>query len=164
MDCSSQGSSVHGISLARILEWMPFPTPGDLPDPGIEPLSPTSPALQVVSLSWHHLGSPLRSLTIPYVLFQLESQAYQTGIISTLFSSQLFHSRTSQVPVGYINTFLIDIPVCKLLGYRFLDFTKSSTFCLPNDSFIYCFVFSYSLGSYSFITFYTFSCCFVEFL
>ena len=34
---------VHGI-LARILEWVtPFPSPGDLPDPGIEP---GSPALQ----------------------------------------------------------------------------------------------------------------------
>ena len=25
---------------ARILEWLPFPSPGDLPDPGIEPASP----------------------------------------------------------------------------------------------------------------------------
>ena len=31
--------SVHGISQARILEWveLPFPSPGDLPDPGIKP-------------------------------------------------------------------------------------------------------------------------------
>ena len=26
-------------------EWLPFPSPGDLPDPGIEPVSLTSPAL-----------------------------------------------------------------------------------------------------------------------
>ena len=32
MDCSPPGSSVHGISQARILENTPFPTPGDLPD------------------------------------------------------------------------------------------------------------------------------------
>ena len=44
-DCSPPGSSVHGISQARILEWLPFPTPGDLPDPGIEPESLASPAL-----------------------------------------------------------------------------------------------------------------------
>ena len=25
--------------------WLPFPTPGDLPDPGIEPMSFVSPAL-----------------------------------------------------------------------------------------------------------------------
>ena len=41
MDCSLSGSSVHGILQARILEGLPFPSPGDLPDPGIKPRSPT---------------------------------------------------------------------------------------------------------------------------
>ena len=45
MDCSPTGSSVQGILPARILEWAPFPPPGDLPNPGIEPMSLTSPAL-----------------------------------------------------------------------------------------------------------------------
>ena len=36
MDCSPAGSSIHGISRARILEWMTFPSRGDLPDPGIK--------------------------------------------------------------------------------------------------------------------------------
>ena len=40
MDCSSLGSSFHGMLQARILERVPFPSPGDLPDPGIEPVSP----------------------------------------------------------------------------------------------------------------------------
>ena len=39
MDCSLPGSSVHGIFQARILEWVAIPSPGDLPDPGIEPWS-----------------------------------------------------------------------------------------------------------------------------
>ena len=39
MDDSPPGSSVHGISQARLLE-LPFPSPGDLPDPGIKPMSP----------------------------------------------------------------------------------------------------------------------------
>ena len=39
---------VHGILQARILEWVAFPFPGDLPNPGIEP---RSPALQAYSLS-----------------------------------------------------------------------------------------------------------------
>ena len=34
VDCSLPGFSVHGILQARILEWLPFPLPGDLPDPG----------------------------------------------------------------------------------------------------------------------------------
>ena len=41
VDCSPPGSSVHGILQARILEWVAIPSPGDLPDPGIEPRSPT---------------------------------------------------------------------------------------------------------------------------
>ena len=31
------GSSVHGILQARILEWVAFPPPRDLPNLGIEP-------------------------------------------------------------------------------------------------------------------------------
>ena len=40
MDCSLSGSSVHGILQAKILKWVPFPTPGNLPDPQIKPRSP----------------------------------------------------------------------------------------------------------------------------
>ena len=40
MDYSPLGSSANGISQARILEYVPFPSPGDLPDPGMESVSP----------------------------------------------------------------------------------------------------------------------------
>ena len=36
----------------------PFPPPGDLPDPGIEPAAPAAPALQAESLLLSYLGSP----------------------------------------------------------------------------------------------------------
>ena len=39
MDCSLPGFSVHGIFQARILEWVAFPSPGDLLNPGIEPVN-----------------------------------------------------------------------------------------------------------------------------
>ena len=42
---SPPGSSAHGIFQARILEWVPLPIPGDLPNPGIEPTSLGSPVL-----------------------------------------------------------------------------------------------------------------------
>ena len=42
VDCSPPESSVHGILQARILS---FPSPGDLPNPGIKPTSLMSPAL-----------------------------------------------------------------------------------------------------------------------
>ena len=45
MDCSFPGSSVHGIFQARIWSGLPFTSPGDIPDPEIEPTPPTSPAL-----------------------------------------------------------------------------------------------------------------------
>ena len=41
MDFSPPGSSVHGILQARILEWVAIFFSRDLPDPGIEPWSPT---------------------------------------------------------------------------------------------------------------------------
>ena len=47
MDCSLPGCSVHGLLQARILEWVAFPSPEDLSDPGIEP---RSPALQADTL------------------------------------------------------------------------------------------------------------------
>ena len=39
---SPPGFSVHGIFQVRILEWIAFPSPGDLLDPRIEPESPMS--------------------------------------------------------------------------------------------------------------------------
>ena len=45
LDCNPPGSSVHGILQARILHWVAFPPSGDLPDPGIEPVSLISPSL-----------------------------------------------------------------------------------------------------------------------
>ena len=40
MDCSLPGSSGHRILQARILKWVAMPPLEDLPDPGIEPVSP----------------------------------------------------------------------------------------------------------------------------
>ena len=40
MDSSPPGFSVHGSFQARLLEWVAFPSPGDLPDLGTEPTSP----------------------------------------------------------------------------------------------------------------------------
>ena len=54
MDCSPPGSSLHRIFQARILEWVAISSSGDLPDPGIKPLSPASPALQADSLLLSH--------------------------------------------------------------------------------------------------------------
>ena len=50
VDYSPPGSSVHGILQARILEFgLPFPSPGDLPNPGVKL---GSPALQTDSFTF----------------------------------------------------------------------------------------------------------------
>ena len=69
MFCSPPGSSVHGILQARILEWVAFPTPGDLPYLGTEPRSLASPALAsgffTTSTSWEALKVSDHSGLIP---------------------------------------------------------------------------------------------------
>ena len=55
---SLQGSLVHGVSQARILEWVAISSSPDLPNLGIKPASPVSPGLQVDSLLLSQLGSP----------------------------------------------------------------------------------------------------------
>ena len=41
VDCNPPGSSVHGILQARIMEWVAISISRDVPDPGIEPRSPS---------------------------------------------------------------------------------------------------------------------------
>ena len=52
----SSGSSVRGILQAKILEWVAFPSPGDLPDSQIEHWSL---ALQTDSLPCETPGKPI---------------------------------------------------------------------------------------------------------
>ena len=44
INCSPAGSSVYGI-FRQYYSGLLFPSPGDLPDPGIKPGPPASPAL-----------------------------------------------------------------------------------------------------------------------
>ena len=41
-----QATLSMGFFRQKYWSWLPFPSPGKLPDPGIEPASPVSPALQ----------------------------------------------------------------------------------------------------------------------
>ena len=58
MDCSLPGSSVHGISQARILEWVAISFSEDLSDPEIKHTSPAAPALQMDPLPTVSSGKP----------------------------------------------------------------------------------------------------------
>ena len=61
VDCSPPGSSVHGISQARILEWVVIPFSRGS-NSGIKPTSPTSHLLhwQTGSLPQMPLGKPIQ--------------------------------------------------------------------------------------------------------
>ena len=55
VDCSPPGSSVHRISKKEYWRGLPFPSPGDLSEPGIEP---KSPALAGGFFTTQSLGKP----------------------------------------------------------------------------------------------------------
>ena len=59
--CSLPGSSLHGVLQARILGWMPFPSPGDLLNQGLE-----LGLLHCRQILYHlsHKGSPSYMLSV----------------------------------------------------------------------------------------------------
>ena len=60
MDCSPPGSSAHGLLQQESWSRLPFPSPGDLPHPGLNPgLLYCRPILYCLS----HQGSPVKSIT-----------------------------------------------------------------------------------------------------
>ena len=88
-----------GMLQARILEWVPCPLPGNLPNPGIEP---RSPALQVDSLPCEPPGKPLRSLV---AIFPTMEKAQQ-GMIWII--SMVNKCRMGKTTPESIHAFLID--------------------------------------------------------
>ena len=56
-----------GFSRQEYWSGLPFPPPGDLPDPGIEPVSPVSPELQADSLPTEPSGKSLFKAQFPYL-------------------------------------------------------------------------------------------------
>ena len=53
-----------GFSGQEYWSGLPCPPPGDLPDPGFEPESPTAPALQADSSPMSERGSPMRDAEV----------------------------------------------------------------------------------------------------
>ena len=59
-----------GFPRQEYKSWLPFPSPGDLPDPGTEP---ASPVLQADSFPLSHLGSPEKNLHLVLLLGEWQS-------------------------------------------------------------------------------------------
>ena len=66
MGCGPPDSSVLGILQLGYWSGLPFPPPGDLPNPGIKPVSLVSPALADTFFTTEPLGSPL--VTVDFVI------------------------------------------------------------------------------------------------
>ena len=98
VDCSLLGSSVHGIFQARILEWLPRPPPGNLSDPGIKPVSLTTPALAggffTTNAIWEALYTGLRKIRgrDRYCFFQVNNEQVQESNCLFVFTISFIHS------------------------------------------------------------------------
>ena len=66
MDCSPQAPLSMELPRQEYWSGLPFPLPGDLPDPEVEP---RSPALQVDSLPSEPQGKPWVLACFPEILF-----------------------------------------------------------------------------------------------
>ena len=91
MDCNPPGSSVQGILPARMLEWFPSPSPGDLPDPGVDPVSLMSPALAggflTTSATWEpHYRGVAETQTVHPECSTTSSATYQPHNLRKLLS------------------------------------------------------------------------------
>ena len=85
MDCCSlPGSSVYGILQQEYWSGLPFPSPGDLPDPGIKARSPELQAVSLLTELHSHLVHSKR-IAIPQSAFIHYIMLVINGI--NLFSS-----------------------------------------------------------------------------
>ena len=89
MDCSLTGSSVHGIFQAKILKGVSFPSPRDVPDPGIKPRSPALQADALLSELPGELGYTRLTITCS---FSLDCFNHQNGKISHSGKRLCMHS------------------------------------------------------------------------
>ena len=89
MGHSPPGSSVHGILQARYWSGLSFPSPGDLPDPGIESMSLSLLHWHVDSLLLAPPGKPCYrySKLLSIVLESSEASFLHVHIISTQSSA-----------------------------------------------------------------------------
>ena len=100
------------VEFSRQNYWsgLPFPTPGNLPNPGIEPASPVSPELQVDSLPLSHWRSPM-TVIIMLIRIIKEGRRKLLELMAQAFSNT------------FMNIFIFipkPIKLCTLNSYSFL--------------------------------------------
>ena len=115
MDFSLPGSSVHGVSQARVLEWVATSSPGDLPDPGIEPA--------------------FAALAGRFIIAETPGKPLVLSIVTQIFLSQdslLPHQLL--LPCSHLQSFLSE-HTCSTLGPNSKPNSDISQFCcLSSDN------------------------------
>ena len=91
---SPWSSSDYEISQARLLSWLPFHTPGDLPDPRVKPVSLVSPSLAgrffTTSATWEPpaLGYALHYSVFAFLIFfSFQKQKWKFWSLSRVWLS-----------------------------------------------------------------------------
>ena len=125
MNCSPPGSSVHGISQERILEWVTISSSRGSPDPGMETESFLSDALAGGVFTLEPLGSPLggyiKIQILNICIKTMSSHQYLQFLSSTtvVFLAFTFSTFTTPLfPVRNLVFIILDIHLSKFLLCR----------------------------------------------
>ena len=131
MDCSPSGSSIYGISQARILEWLPSATPGDLPKAGIETASPVSPVLAGGYFTAMLPGKPISSIQLlSYVwLFAIPWTAWEAHICVYIYIFFRFFSEKRWSHYR-LSQYIESSSLCYTVGPCWLLYVYSSLYVL----------------------------------
>ena len=103
MNCSPRGSSVHGILQARILE-LPFPSPGDLPNPGIKATFPVAATLAEEFFTAEPPGKPyINMYTHTHTHTHTHTCVYRTSLIAQFVKNPPAKQETPVQFLGWID-------------------------------------------------------------
>ena len=121
MDCCPLGSSVHRILQARILEWLPFPPPGDLPNPGIYQQLLDLLHCQADSLPMSNLGL-WEAPRIPLDTYLLENAIGDVATYEQGYMKDVSPQFYSKIGLYSIKCVLIDLMFPTIQGFALLSF------------------------------------------
>ena len=109
LDYNLPGSSIHGILQMRILEWVAMPT---LPNPGVEPETPMSLALQADSLPTYISSNSVQGFPFFFLLFFFLSDNHSKRGVMITYHGFYFHFPNSDA--GHLFMYLLDICMSSL--------------------------------------------------
>ena len=145
MDCSPPGSSDCGTLHTRTVEWVAMPSPGGLPNPGIEP---RSPALRVDSLPSEPPVKPkntgVGSLSLLQGIFPTQESTW--GLLHCRLILYSWATRGAPRMVYYLQ--IVNWCWHLLLLKSTLHFYPKSFFCFKTSSRIHCVRCHLPLGSF----------------